>query len=210
MTESAYQPINSQQSRVDESSNIKAKSSRRNIRKAVGCDFLGGIYTLIKSQFGQYLPNGRIIAGYFSGFLFAVGWWLFIDGAAFSISSGHEIAPVPVRFEDWIPGIMSTIALIIVNLINREMLTGEDGLYNDTNVATKARAIAFISISLALSSLGCALAILFVKYVIPGYTSGSSLYFGLCITLQNFLIFIGSMVLWFGRYGGSDEGSISL
>ena len=39
---------------------------------------------------------------------FALGWWLFIDGIAYASTLDEH---VPIRFEDWVPGILSTVAL---------------------------------------------------------------------------------------------------
>jgi hypothetical protein len=77
--------------------------------------------------------------------------------------------------EDWIPGVLSTVALVIVNLIDRESLSADDSAYDGTNVAMKARAFAFMGITIALGSLGGALAILSLKYIIPGY-QGDAMY----------------------------------
>jgi hypothetical protein len=82
---------------------------------------------------------------------------------------------IPLSGEDWIPGILSTFALILVNLIDRESLGADDLAYDGNNVAMKARAFAFFGITVALGSLGGALAILSLKYIIPGL-SGDAMY----------------------------------
>ncbi|KAJ1554445.1 hypothetical protein HK096_003539 [Nowakowskiella sp. JEL0078] len=43
---------------------------------------------------------------------FAVGWWFFIDGVAFASSRNPPLAQ-HVRFEDYVPGILSTLSLIV-------------------------------------------------------------------------------------------------
>ncbi|RKO95353.1 hypothetical protein CAUPRSCDRAFT_4391, partial [Caulochytrium protostelioides] len=88
---------------------------------------------------------------YLSGTLFAVGWWLFFDGVAFSASHG---LPVPIRPEDWLPGVFSTLSLILVNLISKDHINATEFTYGDDHVATKARACAFLGAVMALSSLG--------------------------------------------------------
>ncbi|TPX51089.1 hypothetical protein SeMB42_g01033 [Synchytrium endobioticum] len=149
------------------------------------------------------LPSRLMISGYLSGALFAIGWWIFIDGLAFC-STRDPPLPVPLAFEDWVPGILSTIALIVVNLIDKDTLNADDFSYSGTNIACKARLCAFVGVTMALGSLGGALAIMSLKYAIPGY-SENDFYFGLCVVLQNFLIFSGSMLLWFGRYGADSD-----
>ncbi|TPX30709.1 hypothetical protein SmJEL517_g05792 [Synchytrium microbalum] len=149
------------------------------------------------------LPSRTMLAGYISGALFALGWWIFIDGLAFC-STRDPALPVPIAFEDWVPGILSTIALIVVNLIDKEKLNADDFSYSGSNVACKARLFAFVGVTMALGSLGGALAIMSLKYAMPGY-SGNDFYFGLTVVLQNFLIFFGSMLLWFGRNSSENE-----
>ncbi|KAI8928909.1 hypothetical protein BC831DRAFT_497328 [Entophlyctis helioformis] len=153
-------------------------------------------------------PVRQQLVGYVSGALFSIGWWLFIDGIAFNASRADKISVVQIGFEDWIPGIISTLALIIVNLIDRETLSADDFAYSGQNVACKARACAFLGVTMALGALGGALAVLSLKFIIPG-VSGDAFYVGQSITLQNFLIFFSSMVLWFGR-NHSDEGGIAI
>ena len=99
-------------------------------------------------------------------------------------------------------------------MIDRESLNAEDDHYDGSNVAVKARACAFFGITVALGSLGGALAILSLKYIIPGL-SGDEMYLvtifnkGQAITVQNFMIFISSMILWFGR-NSHDEGRLMI
>ncbi|EGF78680.1 hypothetical protein BATDEDRAFT_26562 [Batrachochytrium dendrobatidis JAM81] len=150
----------------------------------------------------------RQAIGYTAGALFAIGWWLFIDGIAFNGSKAGSIPVVQVGFEDWAPGIISTVALIIVNLIDRETLNADDFEYSGPSVACKARACAFLGVTMALGSLGGALAVLSLKFIIPN-VSGDAFYLGQAITIQNFLIFFSSMILWFGR-NHQDEGTIAL
>jgi hypothetical protein len=66
-----------------------------------------------------------------------------------------------IAFEDCIPGVVSTIALIIVNLIDPETffefnysLSAEDFMYDGSGVAWKARFCAFLGVTMALGSIG--------------------------------------------------------
>ncbi|ORY37574.1 UPF0220-domain-containing protein [Rhizoclosmatium globosum] len=158
--------------------------------------------------FQRVFPERAKAVGYSSGALFTIAWWLFIDGLVYH--STRQLPPdspplPPARFEDWLPGILSTLSLIIVNLIDKDSLNADDFSYSGGNVACKARACAFIGITMAMGALGGSFAILAMKYLVPGL-SGEDTYFGVMITLQNILIFAGSMTLWFGRNGGNDDG----
>ncbi|KAL2912880.1 Vacuolar protein sorting-associated protein 68 [Polyrhizophydium stewartii] len=151
-------------------------------------------------------PYKRQIVGYTAGALFTLGWWVFIDGVSFNATKVTN--GVAVGFEDWLPGIISTISLIVVNLIDQETLNADDFAYSGHNVACKARACAFLGVTMALGALGGSLAVLSLKFIIPGI-HGDAYYIGQTIALQNFLIFISSMVLWFGR-NSQEEGAIAL
>ncbi|KAJ1334401.1 hypothetical protein BSLG_007556 [Batrachochytrium salamandrivorans] len=184
--------------------------------------YCGGLCLSFRGIFAQssaiLLHLHRQAVGYIAGALFAIGWWLFIDGMAFNGSVAGKIAVVQTGFEDWLPGIISTLALIMqvvtflayhyVNLIDRETLNADDFEYSGPSTACKARACAFLGVTMALGSLGGALAVLSLKFIIPGI-SGDAFYLGQAITLQNFLIFLSSMILWFGR-NSHDEGAITL
>ncbi|KAJ3225109.1 hypothetical protein HDU81_008145 [Chytriomyces hyalinus] len=134
----------------------------------------------------------------------------FICSALFSACFARVAKLFPSRtmavgFEDWLPGILSTISLIIVNLIDKDSLNADDFSYSGSNVACKARACAFIGITMAMGALGGSFAILALKYLMPGL-SGEDIYFGVMVTLQNIFIFVGSMTLWFGRNTGNSSG----
>ncbi|KNC96636.1 uncharacterized protein SPPG_07849 [Spizellomyces punctatus DAOM BR117] len=189
---SRYQPLS-----------VEPSAARRRSRAAFYCQGCGDFCLQVFEGVSHKLPTRMEIVGYLSGGLFAIGWWVFIDGVVFS-STRDPPLPVQIRFEDWIPGVLSTIALIIVNLINRDMLSADDSSFSGTNVATKARGCAFVGVSMALGALGGALAVTSLKYILPGY-KGDAFYFGICIAAQNFLIFVSSMILWFGRNSGTEE-----
>ncbi|KAJ3315758.1 hypothetical protein HDU76_002110 [Blyttiomyces sp. JEL0837] len=196
-----YQPL--QVDAATYRNNSAAGTSQRSSRSAFYCMCLPTLFQDLLDRFANKLPSRTQFVGYLSGGLFAIGWWVFIDGVTFA-STRDPALPISIRFDDWLPGILSTLALIIVNLIDKETLNAEDFSYSGTNVACKARACAFIGVTMALGSLGGALAILSLKYIMTGQ-SGDAFYFGIAITVQNVLIFLGSMILWFGRNSSEIE-----
>ncbi|KAJ3091443.1 hypothetical protein HK100_007178 [Physocladia obscura] len=166
------------------------------------CSCAPALGALVARRLAVLFPSRTKAVGYLSGALFAFGWWLFIDGLVFASTRVSDDSP-PIRFEHWLPGILSTLSLIIVNLIDKDSLNADDFSYAGSNVACKARACAFIGITMAMGALGGGFAILALKYLMPGL-SGEDIYFGVMIALQNILIFVGSMTLWFGRNSGED------
>ncbi|PHZ11075.1 UPF0220-domain-containing protein, partial [Rhizopus microsporus ATCC 52813] len=74
---------------------------------------------------------------------FALGWWVFIDGLTLLWNlPDRKVAP---GIEDWIPGIIATLGMIIVNLIDKEALRG-DGY--DEHMAWRARLFLFLGFAL--------------------------------------------------------------
>ncbi|KAJ1502048.1 hypothetical protein HMI55_003086, partial [Coelomomyces lativittatus] len=117
---------------------------------------------------------------------------------------------LPFQFEDWVPGLLSTLALIMINSVDKTLINGNDYLYGGNHVAWKARVFAFIGIALAVGSLGGSITIMCMKYINPGLT-GEDSWPGVAIMLQNFFIFISGMVLWLGRnFDNTPEYNITL
>ncbi|KAJ3237680.1 Transmembrane protein 50A [Chytriomyces hyalinus] len=126
------------------------------------------LFTACFARVAKLFPSRTMAVGYSSGMLvirptlftldsilnvFAMGWWLFIDGVVYASTRNKDELPA-VRFEDWLPGILSTLSLIIVNLIDKDSLNADDFSYSGSNVACKARACAFIGITMAMGALG--------------------------------------------------------
>jgi len=150
----------------------------------------------------ERIPLKRVV-GYLSGALFALGWWIFIDAVVFATTRDPPL-PVAIQFEDWVPGILSTLALIMVNLVDKAALNATEYTHDGTRVAAKARFFAFLGVAIALGALGGAMAIMSLKYALPGY-KGVETFVGIAIVLQSVFIFAGSMTMWFGRNAAEPE-----
>lgn len=82
---------------------------------------------------------------------FAIGWWAFIDAVIFSRL--HDL-PVEIKFEDWVPGLLSTLSLVMVNLIDKSALNATEFTHDGSYVAFKARLWAFLGVTMALVGVG--------------------------------------------------------
>lgn len=155
---------------------------------------------------------------YFCGTLFAIGWWLFIDGLVV-LSRSENRPPTAPLFEDWLPGIGGTIGLVMLNLISVGLLgfSGSSGFTFgvDDNVVWKARLWFFVSLVITLASLGGSIGIYAVKYnkdnsTDPTVTAEYS-YFGKVILAENLLVFFSSLILWSTRnFVKSSEGALAI
>ncbi|KAK4055738.1 Vacuolar protein sorting-associated protein 68 [Microbotryomycetes sp. JL201] len=165
-------------------------------------------------------PRKREFLVYFSGALFALGWWFFLDAA---ISSKHAepladpgpYDPVPVRvsFSDWTPGLCSTLGMIIVNLIDKAQLVSDDGdgginwsdaSWGSGGVAWRARLFLFVGFALMAGGMAGSVTVLVIKYVIPSYPFNFGTQWGIANVLQSVLIMLSAIVLWVAQNAESE------
>ena len=92
---------------------------------------------------------------------FALANWTFFDAA---ILSAHARMPwdgegepgnppVHVSFVDWIPGICSLLGYLVVNLIDKDRIRGEDGGFGDSRAVWRARLFLFLGFALMAGGL---------------------------------------------------------
>ena len=60
--------------------------------------------------------------------------------------------PVHVSFVDWVPGICSLLGMIVVNLIDKDRVRGEEGL-GDAAAVWRSRLVLFIGFALMAGGL---------------------------------------------------------
>lgn len=89
---------------------------------------------------------------------FALANWTFIDAAVLSAHAhspyGEPDIPPPVHvgFADWVPGICSLLGMIVVNLIDKDRVRGEEG-FGDARAVWRARLFLFIGFALMAGGL---------------------------------------------------------
>ncbi|ORX60436.1 UPF0220-domain-containing protein [Hesseltinella vesiculosa] len=139
--------------------------------------------------------KGRLLGVYAAGALFAIAWWLFIDGLCTSESGLAGI-------EDWAGGIAATFGMIVINLIDKETLRGTD--YDD-RVPWRARLFLFFGFAFMAGGFAGSVAVLVVKYAtkmdpVP--------YLGITDVAQTSLVMISTAVLWLSQ--SSEEAHFIL
>lgn len=154
------------------------------------------------------LPHrkGRKTAVHFGGAIFAAGWWVFFDACTLSATmkpspqAPFDPVPVHVTFTDWIPGLCSTIGMIIVNLIDKKRLISDTSagisFSNDDGVAWKARLLLFMGFALLAGGLAGSITVLILKYAIPDWGSYDVTYWGVANVLQNLAVMMCTVALW--------------
>jgi hypothetical protein len=102
----------------------------------------------------------RTVGVYLAGALFALANWTFFDAA---ILSSHAHAPydqpqipppVHVSFVDWLPGICSLLGMLVVNVIDKDRVRGEEGFgAGDGGAVWRARLVLFLGFALMAGGL---------------------------------------------------------
>ncbi|GAA6023078.1 hypothetical protein JCM10207_007712 [Rhodosporidiobolus poonsookiae] len=161
-------------------------------------------------------PKKREFLVYFAGALFAFGWWAFLDA---SISSAHakpisdpdspyDPVPVHVTFADWAPGLCATLGMIIVNLIDKARLMGEDdswgGGWSGGGVAWRARLFLFVGFALMAGGLAGSVTVLIVKYIVKHYPENFGVNWGVAGVIQSLSIMFSAVILWIAQAANSE------
>ncbi|KAJ3506864.1 hypothetical protein NLJ89_g6631 [Agrocybe chaxingu] len=150
----------------------------------------------------------RTVGVYLAGALFALANWTFLDAA---ILSAHAKAPwgdpdsdppVHVGFVDWIPGICSLLGYLVINLIDKDRVRGEDG-FGDARAVWRARLILFIGFALMAGGLAGSVTVLVLKYILKGHPEQFT-YYGYANVSQSVALMLSAVVLWFAQSTSSE------
>ncbi|KAI8318387.1 UPF0220-domain-containing protein [Martensiomyces pterosporus] len=144
----------------------------------------------------------RDFGTYASGALFTLGWWFFVDGLVTARTT--EEFPVKFGFEDWIPGILCTLGMLITNSIDLSLLRDDGFGYGSSGLAGKAKLTLFIGIALLAGGVAGSIAILAIKYIVP-QVDASVMYIGFTNVIQTSSILLSSIVLWFVHNSEGDN-----
>jgi len=155
----------------------------------------------------------RTVGVYLAGALFAIANWTFLDAAILSAHAkpAHDTEPVLVHvtFVDWVPGICSLLGMLVVNLIDKDRVRGEDG-FGDSRAIWRARLFLFISFALMAGGLAGSVCVLILKYILNNYPEMYK-YYGYCNVSQNIGLMFSAIVLWISQSsGGEYEYSLTI
>jgi hypothetical protein len=149
----------------------------------------------------------RSIGIYLAGALFALANWTFLDAA---ILSAHANAPwgkgqpppVHVTFVDWVPGICSLLGYIVINLIDKDRVRGEDG-FGDARAVWRARLVLFLGFALMAGGLAGSVTVLVLKYILHDYPEQFN-YYGYANVSQSVALMLSAVVLWIAQSTSSE------
>jgi hypothetical protein len=130
----------------------------------------------LRHEFGVYL----------AGAIFALAWWLFIDGAIQASQRGIHM------YAEWTPGLSIVLGMMVVNSIDQTRLTG-DGYLLDPVSAWRARLALFIGVTVMVGGIAGSVSMLCIKFI------DLYAYAGYCIVAQCALLILSSIVLWIAQ-----------
>ncbi|OBZ67640.1 hypothetical protein A0H81_12079 [Grifola frondosa] len=145
----------------------------------------------------------RTIGIYLAGGLFALANWTFLDAAILSAHAHSPYnepqipPPVHVGFLDWVPGICSLLGMIIINLIDKDRVQGNEG-YGESGAVWRARLWLFIGFAFMAGGLAGSVTVLVLKYVVHAYTEQYT-YYGYANVSQNVALMLSAIVLWMSQ-----------
>ncbi|EIW78161.1 UPF0220-domain-containing protein [Coniophora puteana RWD-64-598 SS2] len=152
----------------------------------------------------------RTIGIYLAGALFALANWTFLDAAILSAHAHPPYEdpqippPVHVTFADWIPGLCSLAGMLVVNLIDKDRIRGEDsGFSGDSGAVWRARLFLFIGFALMAGGLAGSISLLVLKYVLKDYAEQYT-YYGYANVSQNVALMLSAIVLWIAQSAQSE------
>ncbi|KAG8216969.1 hypothetical protein J3R82DRAFT_7274 [Butyriboletus roseoflavus] len=150
-------------------------------------------------NFGRYR---RTIGIYLAGALFALANWTFLDAAILSAHAHSPYdepqipPPIHVEFVDWVPGICSLLGMLIINLIDKDRLRGDD--YGSPDAVWRARLFLFLGFALMAGGLAGSVSLLVLKYILGDYPEQYT-YYGYANVSQNVALMLSAVVLWIAQ-----------
>jgi hypothetical protein len=104
---------------------------------------------------------------------FALANWTFFDAAILSAHAHPPYEdpqippPVHVQFVDWVPGICSLLGMLIINVIDKDRIRGDD--YGDSTAVWRARLFLFIGFAFMAGGLAGSVVSLSCVFVAVGW-----------------------------------------
>jgi len=132
------------------------------------------------------------VGSFISGGLFAVGWLFAADGAV--VGNTWEGFKSPPWFM-YLPGIISTFVLLMMNIVSVNDLHPYSLLFDNT-LSQKVRLWLFLSFAIGF---GAVISIVWMMVVQYNGMQGMFIWPGLCLVLQNVLIFVSGILFLLAR-----------
>ncbi|ELR24969.1 uncharacterized protein ACA1_301700 [Acanthamoeba castellanii str. Neff] len=138
------------------------------------------------------------VGSFIAGCLFVAGWLIWIDGAvAGNQFSGWREPP----WYFYLPGFISTFVLLMMNMVSLNDMHPFSLMFSE-DISHKVRAWLFVAFAIGFGAIGASIWMCVDSYQ---HESGSKMWPGISLILQNAIIFASSVVLLFARKTEEEE-----
>lgn len=143
---------------------------------------------------------------YLSGAFYALAFYSLLDSALFSAHKNASF--VHVKFPDWIPFLVSSLGMLIINTVDKSLLSGQSFNSGGSGTEWQAKVVLFLGFASLAGGLAGSIVILVLKYVVPDIPM-PTLLMGILNVVSNGSVMISCIILWLAQ-SLEDEYSYSL
>ncbi|CAN6622333.1 vacuolar protein sorting-associated protein 68 [Trichomonascus vanleenenianus] len=148
---------------------------------------------------------------YLSGAFYAAAFYVILDSALYSAHGNASV--VHVKFTDWLPFILSSLGMLVINTVEKSRLSSESFSFGSSSGYSstadwQAKVVLFLGFALLSGGLAGSIVILVLRYVVPGYPM-PTLGMGVANVVCNACVMLSCVSLWLAQ-NLEDEYSYNL
>lgn len=151
----------------------------------------------------------RACGVYLSGVLYSSGFYYMLDSALWS--AHQNPSDVHVGFADWLPFILASLGMAIINLVEKSRLNSSTAFgneYGGYNESWQAKVVLFLGFAFLSGGVAYSVVILILKYIIPKHGM-PILAMGTQNVAASALVMLSCITLWVSQ-NMQDDYSYSL
>jgi hypothetical protein len=141
---------------------------------------------------------------------YSAGFYAMLDSALYSSHSNASV--VHVKFTDWLPFLLSSLGMLVINTVEKSRLTSESFSFGSSNGYSaadwQAKVVLFLGFALLAGGLAGSVVVLVLRYVVPHYPM-PTLGMGISNVVSNVAVTFSCVSLWLAQ-NLEDEYSYSL
>jgi len=137
-------------------------------------------------------PLRETLLSYFSGVLFAIAWWIWIDAHAKSVelkAAGPGFGPF------YLVGILGSVAFVMINTVSWKDLMGGEWAFGEEGSQAKIRIWFFLALILGFGAICLSLWLGIEKWL--NNSEFPYKYPGVALIVQNMMIFASALLFKF-------------
>ena len=165
----------------------------------------------------------RATGVYIAGSFYALAFFAILDSALYSRRTNNEPGDgegslpglsVHVTFTDWIPFLVSSLGMLIINTVDKLRLSSESFSFGagsgtgESDADWQAKVVLFLGFAFLAGGVAGSIVILVLKYIVPDIPM-PTLGMGILNVISNGSVMISCIILWLAQ-SLEDDYSYSL